>query len=243
MNNVFTYWEGPRPAYIDLCFEIMAAVCKCSKLEIITPETAESFLEGSGLDDRWKSLNCIAHRCDCIRVGVIKARGGWWIDADTVLLLDPVTAAGNFKQFLYSRWKDGRVLNGYFFSPANGALVSEWLERVNYELARPGEVRQWTTFGEPILSALVYLKFAGSREVHEISRETFLPINIDRIPGVFFEPVDFKPFLRPQSVAVGLNHSYFCDNHKEFVKQARQQVLGGENLINRLMKKALLCDS
>lgn len=236
--NVFTYWENPEgystPAYIDICLNSIKA--KCRDAHIITPENIDMYLEDTGLHYNFKELKSIAHKADCLRVAVINRRGGAWIDADTIMLKDIDDLIKGKKDFQCMKWNDGRILNGYFLASVQAPIMKEWLTKVNLALSNPqGAV--WTAFGEQILSPLVYIKY--KKDVEFIDRNIFLPINIDKIPNVFFEDVAPSAFIKDNSVAVGLNHSFFCDHHMDFVKQSRQEVLDGDMLINRLLREAV----
>jgi hypothetical protein len=162
---------------------------------------------------------------------VINKEGGIWVDADTFMLKNPSEEIEYWmgeKDFVYTTWKDGRVLNGYFASRPKSEVTESWLSKINQLLGTDDEI-DWTSFGERILTPLVYLKH--KKTVAKMPLSVFLPINIDRIPDVFFEDVDYKAFLKEHSVAVGLNHSYFCDNYPNFVKSE----VNGDCLIHCLL--------
>ena len=235
--NVFTYWEGPKPAYIDVCIASMEMFCGVDFC-LITPETADDWIDGA-LHENWKKLKNPAHRADCIRVAVINKCGGLWVDCDTVFIrqLGPFSMYG--MKFCYTRWDDGRALNGYFFGEKSNPVTSEWLSSINAILRKWNCVsaQAWTSFGEKILTPLL-----NRPDIKSISgqfdRRIFLPINIDRIPWVFFEPVHWSAFVSDDTVAFGLNNSWFRDNVIKFYKSPEPWI--GELLINKLIADARL---
>lgn len=241
-KNVFTYWETPKnqqiPAYIVHCLYSIQHKCYDDfKVHIITPELADKYLENTGLHENWKRLGSIAQRADCIRIAVINKMGGIWIDADTIFIKSPISIfehITDFIDFIYMRWNDGRIMNGYFAGKAESAFMKEWLKYVNLGLSEITTLH-WTSFGEQILTTLAY-KEQFEKSILEIDRRIFLPINIDKIPNIFFEDVDYKYFLKDNTVAVGLNHSYFCDNQNWFVEQPSEKIVKGNMMINQLMR-------
>lgn len=78
---IFTFWEGFMPAYIKLCLKTWGmeyVVLDYSNLNkytdfIVTPKLKQY------------TLPQIA---DCIRVHVLRDNGGYWLDADTIILGD-----------------------------------------------------------------------------------------------------------------------------------------------------------
>lgn len=214
--NVFTYWEGPQPEYIKVCIETMQLCCE--NFILLTPDNINSYLNDTGLHKNWDKLTNPAHRADCIRVAIINKYGGWWVDCDTIFVQpfgkDTIFNPG--KDFLYMKWNDGRCLNGYFYGKAGCKLTSDWLSGINKKLSNLKSV-QWTSFGEKLLTPLLREDNEGSQITKEIDRRTFLPINIDKIPWIFFEPVHWSSFITPDTVAVGLNNSWYRDNVKEFM--------------------------
>ena len=91
MDKIFTFWEGPMPPYIKLCIDtwkIPHVILNYENLYHytdlqITPELKRF------------TLPQIA---DCVRVHVLRDQGGYWLDADTIMVTDilPVeTMIGN----------------------------------------------------------------------------------------------------------------------------------------------------
>ena len=230
-NKVWTYWEGDRPAYIDYCFQSMQKYCP--NLTILTPATVLPYIRDL-LHPNWQKLTRAAHRADVIRVAIMKKYGGTWVDADTVFIRP-------FENFLrkeidcdfgYCKWDDGRVLNGYFYAKENSEIMKDWLLQINKILFQLQSGVSWTSFGESIISPLVFGKFANM--CTEIDRATFLPVNIDRIPYVFLEPLHVEAFIRENTVAVGLNHSWFVDNVPNFLAMSVQDIQYSNTLLGSI---------
>lgn len=225
-KNIFTYWEGPRPPYIQRCLEIMKGI----GVQILD-DTCD-FVRN--LHPNWKTLSRPAQRADAVRVAAIEARGGLWIDADTIStgLLSFFDKVDETVDLMYCRWSDKRVLNGYFYGKEHSPVMREWLKQINSLLSRQTVGLAWTSLGEGVLNPLINLRFKES--CVEFSRSVFLPINIDQIPAVFFEPVSYKAFLKKDTIAIGLNHSWFCDHAPLFVQSSIETIVKTDTLIGGL---------
>ena len=73
---VYTFWEGPMPGYIKLCLKtwnMPYVILNYSNLHEYT----------DFIPNRSYTLPQIA---DCVRVHVLRDNGGYWLDADTVIL-------------------------------------------------------------------------------------------------------------------------------------------------------------
>lgn len=231
--KLFSYWEGPMPEYIGVCIKSMRDYCP--DFTLLTPENVESYLRGSPLDlEKCLKLSTPAHRADCYRVAAIHLYGGTWVDCDTVFVRTIEDAEYFFNvyqdNFYYSKWDDGRVLNGYFFANEGNGLLEEWLKGINRSLNRKDN--QWTQFGEKLLTPLIR---SNRHYTTEMSRSIFLPINIDKMPHVFFEPVHWSSFAQRDTIAVGLNHSWLCEYKKEFVSS--KPPWDGDGLIYQLLNE------
>lgn len=233
--NVWTYWQGPMPEYLKICIETMRR--NCDDFTLLTPHNINDYVHNSPLDiDKCKKLNNPAHLADVYRVAVIYNHGGLWLDCDTIMI-NSLNAFNNvvspyMNGFFYSRWNDGRVLNGYFCATKQHALLEEWLSNINRILNKTSVRNSWTQFGEKLLTPLVN---SGIYNTIEISRSIFLPINVDKIPWLFFEPFHWSGFISNDTVAIGLNNSWFRDHIPEFVNSI--EPWKGEGLIHQLLNE------
>ena len=237
-HKVWTYWETPIgkevPPYISACLESIKRYCP--ELTILTPSNVEEYI--LGLHSNWKQLSKIAHKADAIRVAVIAEHGGIWVDADT-FFIDNISIFqnrfDNSKDFYFCRWDDGRILNGYFYGKEHSPIMREWLKQINAKLSN-GNNFAWTSLGEAIISPLAFGKY--KEDCQEVSRNFFLPINIDKIPFIFMEQVSYKAFVKSSTVAIGLNHSWLCDNFPEIANATIEELTNGKyTLFNSIFKE------
>jgi hypothetical protein len=213
LNQIFTYWENEigvcTPPFIKLCIESMQKSCK--EFVLLTPDNIYEYLNENDLNPAWKLLPYIAQKADCLRVAIIKKYGGWWCDADTMFIRS-IDLLENFidetKDLCFLQWTDGRILNGYFYAKKESVILSEWLKAINKVLSN-SQPLGWASLGEDILTPLVQWKFPD--KCQQLSREIFIPINFDKVPALFFENIDYYPFIKHNTIAVALNHSWFVN--------------------------------
>lgn len=233
--NVWTYWQGPMPEYIRICIDTMRR--NCDNFTLLTPNNIYDYVYNAPLDmDKCRRIDNPAHLADIYRVAVIFNHGGLWLDCDTVMinpLHNFINFVSSFKSgFFHSRWNDGRALNGYFYATKKHPLVEQWLLSINQILHKRQYKVNWTAFGEKILTPLVN---SGAFKTIEISRTVFLPINVDRIPWIFFEPFHWSSFVADDTISIGLNNSWFRDYVPNFVNSLEPWV--GDKLIHQLLNE------
>ena len=84
-DQVFTFWEGPKPAYIDLCLKTWKFPYTVLNYDNLSKYT--------DFDAHKADKFTLPQIADCVRVHVLRDRGGCWLDADTIMLDDQLPAA------------------------------------------------------------------------------------------------------------------------------------------------------
>ncbi len=213
--NVWTYWEGPRPPYIDVCLASMARVCDTPGVTfyLVTPENLPVFVHSSDLHPSYLALPEIALRADCIRAALLARHGGFWWDADTIGLRSPLPLVSAYAEAdaIYTTWTKPplRVLNGYIYLRRGCKAARDWLNQINHALCHSLHGTSWCSLGEHLLSAML----PEQPRCRRIDRRLVLPIDIDANVRDFFRPGDFRAALIDDTVCYGLNHSWFM-HHK-----------------------------
>ena len=236
--NVWSYWSGPKPGWVERCLNSIARHCKRSTFRLLTPETVDEFVPPAVLHPRWKTF-APGIGTDCLRAALLAHHGGLWIDADTVCLKDPeelITRRHDPAQCLYMTWDRPpfRVNTGYIYSPAKYPVAMRWLEGVNSAL-RWAVTLGWMEPGEQMITPMI--RQAGST-AWMIPRETFMPIDIDSKVGVFYETRDWREFVADTTIAFGLNHSWMMEHRKPDMDFNAEQMAGSGILIHRLLTEA-----
>ena len=109
---IFTFWEGTKPDYIKLCMDTW-------KFEYVTLNYGNLHKYTELPVDKLKRFT-LPQIADCVRVHVLRDNGGYWLDADTIVLdgLPTETILGD---------PDERTNTiGYLHTEANTDMFNEW---------------------------------------------------------------------------------------------------------------------
>ena len=240
--NLWTYWENidgrEMPYYISLCLESIKRKCgKDFNVRVLDETTRLDYLENTGLLGQAFSLSSISQKVDTFRVALLKYYGGIWVDADTLVLksLKPIYDKMN-KDWLYMRWNDGRVLNGYMAGQRYAPIFSEWLDKINNQLKTMSkedlesdlDMAYWARFGEKILTKLLPMY---EKQGTEIDKRLLLPIDFDRDSKIFFKKGVVTSYLTTDTFAIGLNHSAFWDFGRSLATRTKKEFHRGKDLL------------
>lgn len=75
---IFTFWEGPMPAYIKLCMETWKL-----PYTLLNYDNLGQYTE---FDINRAKRFTLPQIADCVRVHVLRDNGGYWLDADTIMI-------------------------------------------------------------------------------------------------------------------------------------------------------------
>jgi hypothetical protein len=238
--NVFSYWEGPRPEYIQVCLDSMARVLG-DDFHLVTPETVNQWVPPGTLHPAWRGLPQPALRADCLRAALLAVHGGWWWDADTVAIDSPLSLHKRHRnaEALYTTWTKApvRVLNGYIYIRHGSKLATKWLAGVNDSLHRDRHI-EWCSLGEKLITDMMLSEPKAVR----FSRGIVLPIDIDESVSQFFDPADWRLSVCSHGLSshcsppcFGLNHSWFWFHRRADILLPRAQWPKSPLLIHQLL--------
>lgn len=239
---MWTYWEGFKPEYIDTCLRSMQRVCGDACV-IVTPETVGDYLSSGTLHDAYRTLPQPALRADAIRAALLATHGGWWWDADTVALRSPDIVLDTIPQAeaIYTTWTKPpiRVLNGYIYVAPGSQIGRDWLAHVNARLDRDPTSIDWCSLGEKTITDMVL----DNPNAYRVSRDVFLPIDIDCDVELFFKEQETSEYRLPlHSVCFGLNHSWFMFHHAKDMLLPRTRWWSSPLMIHQLLNYAHFCN-
>jgi len=150
---VWTYWEGPCPAWIEACLATLRTAAPTT-LRVLDREAFERLRS----DDRDIDLDRlrIAHRADYIRLYLLRRFGGLWVDADCLAMqpLQPVLDLLREHETVGHRERSGLVSNGFLAARPNSRIVEASYARV-CALLRSRRPLGWTSLGSEPLGAAV----------------------------------------------------------------------------------------
>jgi hypothetical protein len=236
--NVWTYWEGMRPPYIDLCLRTMARACAESGVSFrqLGADSVDQFLKPGVLHENYRILTAVGPKVSAIRAALLAYHGGWWWDADTIALRSPTALMRRYPRatMLYMTWTrlPLRILNGYIYAAKGCPAASEWLAAVNRMLAEePERANRWLELGEKTLTPLL----RDRDDCAEVPRQLFLPIDIDSDVGEFFWRENPFRYLREDAICYGLNHSWFWAHRQREMCVPSNEWGQSDLLIHRLL--------
>ena len=135
--NIFTFWEGPMPAYIKLCLDTWKLPYK-----VLNYYNLHSYTDLPIEPLHRFTLPQIA---DCVRVHVLRDQGGYWLDADTIML------AGQLPDTDMVGDPDTRANTiGLLYSEPHSAMFEQWAEYQDNILNTPyfrGASYYWSIMG------------------------------------------------------------------------------------------------
>jgi hypothetical protein len=82
---VFSYWEGEPYPFTDLCLGSLSRVFGDRHVHL-TPASIGEWID---LPDAVAATDHFSFRCDYVRTLLLERHGGWWFDADILLVEDP----------------------------------------------------------------------------------------------------------------------------------------------------------
>lgn len=113
-NRIFTFWEGTMPEYIKLCmasWKFSYTVLNYNNLHNYTDLL---------ITDNLKRFT-LPQIADCVRAHVLRDQGGYWLDADTIMLgntLPDVAILGN-------NFSRANTI-GFLYTEPNSDMFIQW---------------------------------------------------------------------------------------------------------------------
>ena len=228
--NVFTFWEGKMPAYISLCMSTW-------KLPY-TVLTYENLHEYTDLDIESVKRFSLPQIADCVRVHVLRDQGGYWLDADTIMVtgqLPDTDMVGD----------PGKRTNtiGLLYSKAHSEMFTKWAQYQD-EIIRSTGFRNakypWDLMGNSFTDG--YVREHQSVRIHPVERywpETYMIA--DEIPRYekyrrfYFEQGNGLADIRPADLLM-LHNSWTPEWYKNI---SATDVLAGSCTMSNVLREIL----
>ena len=213
-NNIYTYWEGQEPDYIKMCYESLTKYC------------SENF-KISRYSDYQNPIkfNSINHKTDWLKANLIYENGGFWIDADMIVMKD-------LSPLIKLVEKNGFAgIPGFFGAKKGNKVLGNWIDGM-----RDIITKQDTKIGhsDMIKPLLQHKRF---KEFDIFTREMICPIyHTGDEFGNFFKDLPLDKFVTNNTYIVTLYNSAF---NKDFKNMSREDILTSPWLISKMFKKVL----
>ena len=131
---IYTFWEGEKPAYIELCMETWGFDYVELNYNNLHQHTDLPI-------DRLQRFT-LPQVADCVRVHVLRDNGGQWLDADTIMLGDRLPEEAILGD------PDRRTNSiGYLNADNHPEMFREWAEYQDRILEGCGDVESWSVMG------------------------------------------------------------------------------------------------
>lgn len=231
-KQIFTYWEGEKPPYIEYCID---TIIKNSgvKVHVITPENLNKYLPKNILNEQHKKLSVITQKTDCIRLGILYEHGGMWCDADTIFLKDCSKWFNTDVEFVAMQWtKNKNVLNGYFFAKKNSLFILKCLEYINNILKNKPKNYYYDASG-CFFGESVFTKISEKQQITTIPLSVFIPVEFPNDKDVWYKDIVINKFIKPETVAIAFNHS---QHGIGFKNKTMEEHLKEKNLFSSAIK-------
>ncbi len=262
---LFTYWEIKkghikRPDYINLCFKTMKKNGNLFNLVILNEKTVYDYLPNLRQDINELPL---ALKVDYIRVMLLYYYGGFWLDADMILLKDMhevINLLQNNEDYIGFGCTGYKCLNGYG-KPSNWAMgackgslmmkkclqkldkkLDEYFEqdksnRKEFDYFELGKTIIWEVYDEIIKENPDYKYYQFSSDVDGTRDRNGLWIAPKSILESKFDIDEDKLIM------VMLVNNYFCGKDKKynwFCGMTENEVLNGNSFASKMFRRALL---
>ena len=252
-SNIWTYWENlpgkARPPHIDLCHRSQIANCGAkAMLHILGPEDLPS-LE-LDLHPKWSLLQEPAHRADYLRVAILAKFGGFWIDADTIILRSfsiPIELL-NSHDMVGWEYRSGtapdlvtfRLPIGAFGVKPNLPIMQTWLEEMHEILDTQSDIARhnWHSLGRQVLNPLLREAVNNSDMTYYgiHAESTTIPIEAGNA-WKYFERTPLGDVISESELQTHI--SYFNSWMGRIQRFSTERLLLGDELICRIFQYAL----
>jgi len=233
---VWSYWEGPCPAWIRACRRTITA--HAPRVRLLTPETFDR------LRDRDRNIDlsglCAPHRADYIRAFLLQRYGGLWIDADCLLMqpLQPLLDVLAVHDFIGHRERVGLISNAFIGARPGSRIASAFYDRVCHVL-RARKPLYWNALGADPLTAVV----AGDAQGwHELACEQVQPICWSHPEEFFAErvPADHERVFDARAICYMLSNGAI---NNYLAAHAHADLLRDRTFFSFLLRRSLGTDT
>ena len=234
-NQVFTYWQTPSGhnnyPFIEYCLKSFRR-SGCT-VHIVNESNVDAYLEGAGLHPNWKRVIDLAEKTDCIRMALLYKYGGFWADADTVIIRSFQNLLNNDSPS-FLRWScTGTLLNGYFMAQAQDPFIKNVLEQINWILEYEFQEKYCEKGGGCYMGQTRINQAAIYFPYKEIPLSTFIPLEFPPDHGCWYREETIDKYIHPETVAIALNLSQY---EYTFKTKAVQEHMGQNNLFGSIFR-------
>lgn len=235
--KLFTYWEGKKSDYINLCEKIIQKnICKDIDLHLVTDVNLHEYIAVNELPQNFKNIKCLAHRADYIRCCLVYKYGGIWLDSDQILVSDLSEVIELLKTYDYItyEWEKYQPSISFFAANKNNILLERWKSEMEMLISQKIEFN-WTELGYdllyPLLDQLINLNLLKYYAFYATT--SFAPL----------EWHQYENFLKTDENLNTENiksiHLFNAKLPEWFKNMNEKEILSGDYLVSKLFRKNL----
>ena len=224
---IFTFWEGPKPAYIDLCMQTWL-------FEFVELNYGNLHKYTDLPMDLVKQYP-LQQVSDIVRVHALRDNGGVWLDADTIVL-------GDLPEETILGWGlKGDNTIGFLQTEAHSNMFEMWASFQDEIMQRLAGPIRWSMFGNEFTDW--YLNEYRDVKVGDIlSRwpETYMiQANVTRREkyGVFYFGTSYGLCNIMPTDMIMLHNSW---TPKKYKRMSRDKVLSNNCTLSNILREVLL---
>lgn len=161
-EKIFTFWEGNKPSYIDLCMETWKRPYILLNYKNLNDYTDLPI-------DKIKRFS-LPQIADIVRVHVLRDHGGYWLDTDTIMI------SGNLpKENMIGDPEKRSNTIGLLYTEANTEMYKEWALFQDKIINSKDTPKHWSTMGNDFTNS--YVKEHPEISIHQVTEywpETYM---------------------------------------------------------------------
>ena len=138
---IYTFWEGPIHGYIKLCLYTWR-----QEFTLLNYANLNKYTD---LDIKALQNYTLAQISDIVRVHILRDNGGYWIDADTIMLTDYLP-----EENMIGVPENRMAHCGYLHFKKNATMLKEWAEKQDMIISS-GTTGEWDLFANSLSDPLI----------------------------------------------------------------------------------------
>lgn len=269
-HYIFTFWEphNSLPGYLKLCMKTWKKYLPPDyKIIMLDYANLRNYL-GSKLVNQilCKDMN-LQLQADAIRVAILHKYGGFWMDADTIIMnSECLNMFKGSDLIMFGNSKKKKQHIGFIYALKNSTIIKAWLDDIiskvkiykqrlslkrlfstEYYIHSYNKLRQWSYLGNGILDNLVKnvsentFKRIEKNIVYLLPEEIFLKGSFNkRYNDFYFSSMDSMPFLEKCKGILCLHNSW---TPKKYKKMSEEEFQRQDIMLARLLSILLSEDN
>jgi hypothetical protein len=238
-NIVWLYWENKpgktKPEYLNMCMESISKHLKDYEIIVLNPDNLDKYLKN--INPNVHKIKQLAHKADYLRMLATYQHGGFWFDADTIVMDNIDLWNDRLKQYDLV-WYG---MNAYGVNKHN-TFIKNVLDKVDNKINNSKNHNfNWREIGQDIIDPELktYKKKYPNKFFKLPDTEVcFMPFNQDNQRTGFIsknQRVLKDKYKNTQKIIMLHNQLY----PNSFKKMTREEILKDDMVISTLFKKTL----